>query len=269
MQTIYEIKGQLKGPTVTIMGGIHGNEFCGVEAIQSLVSDLKIKRGKLNLIIANPLAIEKDVRAVNVNMNRIFLDEIDSQIKDTYEYQRSLEIRKFLDDSDILLDIHSSGPDSQPFVITEQNGIKYIQNLNFELVLTGIDAFHPGSTDGYMYNNGKVGICIECGYMRDKNSSNVAIQAVIDFLIGLDMLDGENLKSRKSKQIFASKLIYKSQTNDFKLVKKFTDFDFVPQGTVIGFDGGKPISFEKDYYILFSVNQFQKNQECFLLVNKN
>jgi len=44
MQTIYEIKGQLDGPTVTIMGGIHGNEFCGVEAIKALASDLNIKR---------------------------------------------------------------------------------------------------------------------------------------------------------------------------------------------------------------------------------
>jgi len=38
---------------------------------------------------------------------------------------------------------------------------------------------------------------------------------------------------------------------------------------VVGFDGGKPISFEKDYYILFAVNQNQENQECFLLVSKS
>jgi len=269
MQTIYEIKGKLKGPTVTIMGGIHGNEFCGVEAIQSLVADLKIKRGKLNLIIANPLAIEKDVRAVNVNMNRIFLDNVSPQILETYEYQRSLEIRKYLDESDILFDIHASIENSIPFIITEKNALDYIQNLNFDLILTGIDAFHPGSTDGYMYNKGKVGICIECGYMCDKNSTKVAIQAILDFLVSLDMLDGEILKSKKSKQIFDSKLIYKSTADDFKLVKKFKDFDFVPQGTVVGFDGGKPISFEKDYYILFAVNQNQENQECFLLVSKS
>ena len=267
MQTIYEIKGKLKGPTVTIMGGIHGNEFCGVEAIQSLVADLKIKRGKLNLIIANPLAIEKDVRAVNVNMNRIFLDNVSPQILETYEYQRSLEIRKYLDESDILFDIHASIENSIPFIITEKNALDYIQNLNFDFILTGIDAFHPGSTDGYMYNKGKVGICVECGYMRDKNSIKVAIQAIWDFLVSLDMLDGENLKSKQRKQIFESKLIYKSKTNNFKLAKVFKDFDFIPKGTVIGFDGGMSISFEKDYYILFAVNQNQVNQECFLLID--
>lgn len=138
--------------------------------------------------------------------------------------------------------------------------------INF--ILTNIDYFQPGSTDGYMYNRGKVGICIECGYMRDKNSTSIATRAILNLLKSLKMLKGNPALHQQSKQFFKSKLLYKSKTNNFMLAKDFIDFGYVPAKTLIGYDGEQPVVYDEDFYIFFANNQQSKNQECFLLAKK-
>ena len=264
--TILIIDSQIEGPTITIMGGVHGDEYCGVEAIQLLQSKLKIKRGKLFLIIANPKAVEKNSRQVNYNLNRMFRDDVDQPTKDSYEYQRALEIRKYLDQSDYLLDIHASGEDSQPFILTERNGIQVAKGLNVDKVLFGIDKFHPGSTDGYMYNIGKIGLCVDCGYKDDPNSSQVATQAIIDFLSTLDMTEEKNPNINQEQKYFQSQFIFKSTTDNFQLNKKYIDFTEIEKNQVIGTDGDKDISFNQNYNIMFARSSQIQGSECFLLI---
>ncbi|MEK9177440.1 MAG: succinylglutamate desuccinylase/aspartoacylase family protein, partial [Patescibacteria group bacterium] len=96
--------GKAPGKTLAVFGGMHGNERVGVRAIEHLVSTLSVLRGTVHLVYANPPAIEKNVRLVDANLNRLF----DRGIKgDTYEYARALELMDLLDSCDALLDIHS------------------------------------------------------------------------------------------------------------------------------------------------------------------
>lgn len=264
------IQSAINGPVVTIMGGIHGDEFCGYRAVEFLMKNLKLKKGTVHLIIANQLAIEADARQVNYNMNRIFLDNLSQDIQQTYEYQRSLEIRDYLDRSDILIDLHSSVEGSKPFIICESNGLELASSVNVTNILTNIDAFHPGSTDGYMNNRDRIGICIECGYKRDPNSTDFAIQSVLQMLTQLDMLadiDQVTL-AQDAQSIYRSEYIYTAKSEDFKLSQSFTDFDSVPAQTCIAQDGGQAIEFETDYHILFANPAAQAGQEAFLLVRQ-
>ncbi len=53
----------LPGPTVGIMGGVHGNETSGYSVVSELMkTELDIACGSVILIIGNPRAIEKNVR---------------------------------------------------------------------------------------------------------------------------------------------------------------------------------------------------------------
>src|SRR3989339_1470340 len=118
MENIITLTGKEPGPVITIMGGIHGDEVCGVHVID-IIKNWEIKRGILHLIYGNPKAIEQNVRCVETNLNRLFLPEnkISNNDKNTYEYQRSREILPFLHQSQALLDIHASfTPESFPFI---------------------------------------------------------------------------------------------------------------------------------------------------------
>ena len=264
-----QIKSNTKGPVITIMGGIHGDEFCGYKAVEYFMKNINtINKGTLNLVVANQLAIKQNKRAVNYNMNRIFRDKLPEQIKATYEYKRSLRIKEILDQSDILIDLHSSVEGSQPFVICEENGLELASSVNVKNILTNIDAFHPGSTDGYMNNRSKIGICIECGYKRDPESTNFAVSAVESILVKLGMVDLD-LKMKKYKQdVFRSEYIYMAKSNEFTIPKKYTDFDIINAGDIVAMDGDTPVKFKKNYHILFANQKAKMDDEAFLLVEK-
>lgn len=269
MKNFKQIKSKNSGPTVTVMGGIHGDEFCGVKAVEFFMQNLQdVQRGTLNLVVANQLAVKQNKREVNYNMNRIFRDDLPGSIKSTYEYKRSLEIKEILDKTDILIDLHSSVKGSQPFIICEQNGLELAKCIDVKKVLTNIDAFHPGSTDGYMNNNGKIGICIECGYKKDPNSTKFAIESAKSILQKLNMVQTDSSIKEYQQDVYQSDYIYTAKTDSFKLSKTFTDFDFVEAQNLIATDGQREIRFEKNYHILFGNPVAKKGAEAFLLVRK-
>lgn len=64
-------------PVAVVVGGIHGDEPSGVEAIRNLEDALDYLRG-VKYMFANPRAIERGVRYVDVDMNRVFPGDPDS-----------------------------------------------------------------------------------------------------------------------------------------------------------------------------------------------
>ena len=72
-QTPYFVKtGKESGPTIVVIGGLHGDEKAGYLAAREL-KKWTITRGKLVLLPdAHIEAIRRDVRAYPRNMNRLF-----------------------------------------------------------------------------------------------------------------------------------------------------------------------------------------------------
>lgn len=107
------------GPTLVVMGGMHGNEVNGVTVVKKLYSELKNQavKGTLHLIIANPYASAVELRGRNlngdmVNANRMFATEtyIDADWKKEPEYKRIRDIMSLFASTPkdaIMLDLHS------------------------------------------------------------------------------------------------------------------------------------------------------------------
>jgi len=106
-----QISAPNPGDHVVIVGATHGNEPSGVKAMvqlhQALESgEIRIKKGRISLLLGNPQAYERDVRYVDGDLNRAF----DGQKRSTVEGQRALEIKRFFEDSEdiqAVLDLHS------------------------------------------------------------------------------------------------------------------------------------------------------------------
>src|SRR3989344_6869699 len=182
LDEIIQLKGEEEGPKSIILAGVHGNERCGVDALQTLLPTLKIDRGIVWFVYGNPRAIEKKIRYTETNLNRMFKpdNELSDADKNTYEYERAQLLKPYLDKADVLLDIHGTTiPESVAFAICEKNAEEIVKYLPVDLLVSGFDEVEPGATDSYMNTAGKIGICLECGYTEDENSIKIARDGII------------------------------------------------------------------------------------------
>lgn len=269
MKEVIEINGIEPGPTSMILVGVHGNERCGVEAIEQLLPTLTIEKGKVIIAYGNPRAIEQDVRFTETNLNRMFKsdDQLTDGEKNSYEYNRAQFLKQYLDQADVLLDVHASFTlVSKRFVIGEPNSKNITQYLPVDTVVYGFDAIQPGGTDYYMNTIGKIGICIECGYLGDPASTEVAKESILAFLQSMGHMEGRN--EIQQQQIIQITTMYMTKTDNFILKKEFDDFEEVKEGEVIGIDGVEEIKAEYDGIILFARNRKKRGEEGFLLGTK-
>ncbi len=266
MEKIIELVGKNPGPTSIILVGIHGDEKCGVYAMDKLLSSLEIDCGRVLIGYGNPKAIKQNVRFTQANLNRMFKANklITREGKDSYEYDRAQFLKKYLDRSDALLDIHSSfTPGARPFIICESNAKEIIKYLPFNLIVSGFDKWQPGGTDYYMNSLGKIGICVECGYLGDSAATKMAERSIVAFLVARGHIKGGIRKYRQRPIVVKS--LYITKTKRFKLSKPFKDFEKVKKGQVIGIDGRKEIKAAKNSFILFARDRKRAGDEAFLL----
>lgn len=264
-------EGSRPGKTSVIFAGIHGNEHCGIHAFEQIIPNLEIESGTVIFQIGNPKAVEQYIRFTEMNLNRMFKDEeAYSEIeKQTYEYNRALELKTLLDSADILLDIHSStNKDSKRFIIGEKNSFSITEQLPFDLIVSGFDEHEPGGTDGYMNNKNKIGICIECGQHEDPEAIIKAKESIQAFLIAAGHVSGENPVHSQEK--ISITMLYKNKNPNFKLAQVFKDFEAIEQNTLIGHDGENAVFSPYKAKILFAHDIVDsRGQECFLLAQHN
>ena len=261
-----ELIGQKEGATSIILVGVHGNERCGIKAFEKLLPILEIETGRVLFMYGNPKAIEQNMRSTEANLNRMFKPDnlLSEQEKQSYEYTRSQTLKKYLDQADVLLDIHASfTPESRAFIICEQNAKDIVKHLPFDLLVHGFDNVEPGGTDYYMNSKGKIGVCIECGYLDDPNSENIAQKSILSFLAAQGHIS-EPTKEYSQAEI-SMYSIYLTETDNFILSKTFRDFEKVTKGQLIGMDGERGVRADRDSIILFAQNRTNAGDEGFLL----
>jgi len=264
-----EIVGKQKGPTSIILAGVHGNEVCGIKAFKQIISTLKIEKGKIIFAYGNPRAIKANVRFTEANLNRMFKDDnfLSSKEKESYEYQRAQVLKKYFDQCDTLFDIHASyTKKSNPFIICQSNSKDITKYLPVNLAVSGFDKVEPGGTDYYMNKNNKIGITIECGYLGDPLTTEIAINSILAFIKACGHITNDLSINKQSYINMYS--ICKTKTNNFTLSKSFNDFEIIQKGQTIGIDGKKEVKATKDSVILFARNTQQSGNEAFLLGEK-
>jgi succinylglutamate desuccinylase len=267
-ERITKLVGRKKGTTSIILVGVHGDEKCGIEALKNNLPSLKIEYGTVLFAYGNPRAIKINKRFTEANLNRMF-DENQLKEKDrkTYEYKRAQFLKTYLNQADALLDIHASfTPTSKPFVICEGNAKGVIEYLPADLIVSGFDKIEPGGTDYYMNSIGKIGICMECGYLGNPESTKIAEKSIFAFLKARGHISN-NIQAKKQSYIRMYNL-YSTKTNNFTLSKTFYDFEEISKNEIVGKDGRKEVKTKKDSIILFARNREKTGEEAFLLGEK-
>jgi len=116
---VVELKGRSDGPTVALLGGVHGDEEEGIVAVRRLVfliARMNLQGRIIAVPVANPPAFEARSRTTpldGVNLARVFPGDVAGS--PTERLARAITDR-VIRASDLLIDLHSAGANfAMPF----------------------------------------------------------------------------------------------------------------------------------------------------------
>jgi succinylglutamate desuccinylase len=265
-----------RGPTVVVMGGVHGNERVGVRVIEELERNLSdnLLKGELYLILGNPEAYKLNHRFVETDMNRLFDQENLSVIRKSgsllnLEQRRVGEVLPILEKAEFLLDLHSTIKPSVPFIFVE-NTDKHLELATiFETefivsVKPNLNCLDLAScTDNFVDSQGGVGLTYESGWHKDNSSFEQVFLKTKKYLnyLGLTTFELQDYSKNpcSPKHLLIEKAII-PQSDSFRYEKDFKNFDKVSKGALIAKEGNTNILAEKDLYLLFVKEDIQKNK---------
>ena len=112
--------GLAPGPKLIVLGAVHGNETCGMRAIERVLAELdagalRIVRGSVTFVpVTNPLAVQRADRAGERNLNRRLRPSADPR---DFEDRVANVLCPLLAAHDALLDLHSFHTAGEPFAM--------------------------------------------------------------------------------------------------------------------------------------------------------
>lgn len=268
---IYKYDSGVPGPTVTIMGGVHGNEVCGVEAFYwlktSFLKEHNVAKGKIYIVLGNYKAVDQHTRYVEEDMNRLF--GLGGRARDSFEKRRVQQIEQILDESNYFLDIHSTSSPSVPMTCSYESAdhLELCSALGVEYMTTGWGGNVEGmASDEYLgYRNG-LGILVECGSHYDDEAIQFAKQAVLRFLNHLEIIDSDTKPIEKPAQhIRIQETIYPESKNFKFTVPEIASFVPVHEGDTFAVDEGKKYTSPLNGLLVMPSKVIEPGKEaCFL-----
>ena len=257
-QGVFVYQAATAGKSVVVMGGVHGNEPCGVSAVNKLrekldAGELTLKAGKLTLIIANHYALEKKARFVSRNLNRLFKDNAQEAPCD--EQRRAEELKPFLAGIDYLLDLHSASMASPPFLICDTRELEMADRLGIGYAVLGWGSLDTdatcGDTEAWARSHGAISFTLECGQHQDSGASAVGYNTAILFLNltgSIETVKDIPKKAMKKLRLYHAEILKDSA---FAYSDTFPCFSPVATGDIIGVDQYKVHRATKDSYLVF------------------
>jgi predicted deacylase len=177
------------GPSLIVVGGLHGNEPAGVDAMRRVVPQLKELenklRGRIYFVIGNTRAVSKGKRFVDTDLNRAWTRENMASVG-TVELCRTsegLELAELdqLFDSILVtarnevfvLDLHSTSASGVPFSTVGDT----LRNRHFAQyfpvrILLGIEEQLEGTMLEYLNNAG----CVTLGFEGGSHTSDETVE---------------------------------------------------------------------------------------------
>jgi succinylglutamate desuccinylase len=243
----------LSSTTLCIVGGVHGNEPCGVKAIsqincQILKDPISIK-SRVITIIANCKAIEYNKRFIDWDLNRAFGKS------NGFGHEKCLaqQLIPYLKDVDYLVDLHSTSAPTKPFCAGKLSE----KHLNL-FSATGITIYTHGWGLHRKYNMlidevdrlGGIGVIVECGQNNSTQANQVAYNVVKNVMSNIVMDKPITYLPLSPKMIIKIEKIIKAKTNQFSFVRNFHNFSHILSNETIGYDNKIPIRFSNSFIMV-------------------
>lgn len=298
-------RGGEEGPLLVCVGGIHGNEPAGVEALRRVLGRLAderpVFRGEVVGVAGNLEALSRSTRFVDEDLNRIWTLERVARVRDrglaaadagsssTEEREMSGVLRLLEsilpDDAEgrevHVVDLHTTSSESVPFVtLSDSLGNRaFARQFPLPLVL-GLEEELEGTLLDYVDHLGHVAIGIEGGSHRAPSSVDHLERAVWLALASLEMvaLDAAPEPGRLRRSLARAaedvpslfEVRYRHALRDgdgYRMDPGYRNFQEVGAGEVVGRDRRGPVRAPEAGRIFLPLYQDQ-GEEGFFVVRR-
>ena len=284
------------GPSLVVLGAVHGNEVCGAHAIVRAIDDLthgrlRLLRGRLTLVpVANPLAFAQATREGERNLNRRFLPQPEPQ---DYEDRITRQLAPLLAQHEVLLDLHSFHTPGDPFAMVgprNNSGARepfaraaeemaLARALGAQQVVEGwLEVYDRAAglrgelpddegigTNEYMRSQGGYAVTIECGQHEDPEAIDAATRAIHGALAHLELAHVPAPPRFAGPAARLKDVVLRESPAD-RLAQDWHSFDAVQAGDVIAHRAdGTPVAAPYDGCVLFPHPEAEVGQELFYL----
>jgi hypothetical protein len=179
---IASIRGSFSGPTLLILGGIHGNEPAGVLAAERVLLRIQERRadlrGEIVFLRGNTRALERRVRYIDADLNRQWTTD-NARISGSEKCDRPKK-SEFLEQGELLLalreavsrargdvyfvDFHTTSAQGKPFATVGDTLRNRRFALNFPVtIVLGLEEQIDGTLLEYINNLGAITMGFEAG----------------------------------------------------------------------------------------------------------
>lgn len=235
-------------PSVAIVGGVHGDEPCGVRAVEQLIAERPSVTNPVKLIVANETAIEQQVRYVDEDLNRAFPGSHDA---DTHEGRLAARLGDELEGC-LVLSMHSTRSHADPFAVVDEL-TETAREICSHLPITAL-VDTSSFAQGRLFSDTET-IEVECGLQGTKTATENAHRLAREFLSATDVLPG-NVVSRRVPVYRLTDTIRKDAADRYEV---FVDnFERVEAGEQFAAADGTPrIADEPFYPVLLSPDGYE------------
>lgn len=301
---IGRFEGSEKGPLLICLGAMHGNEPAGVRAIELVLKMLDVEpiknpdfkyKGRFFGLIGNLTAFNASQRFLVKDLNRQFIEghldkikqlpesELDSEDKELLALIETIqkEIEDYNPEKIIVLDLHTTSSYGGIFTICQETPeiIKMATALHAPVV-TGFLEGIKGTTLHYFTkeNTGvdTAAITFESGQHEEALSINRAVAGIICCMREIQSVkkeDVENLhediliKYSETLPMLTSLVEHHAieETDQFKMVDGFTNFQKVEKGQIIAHDKNGDVKAQNSGRILMPLYQ-KKGEDGYFIV---
>jgi predicted deacylase len=162
-------------PEVAVVGGIHGDEPCGVRAVEHLIAERPRVDRPVALVIANEEAAAENRRYLESDLNRSFPGDPEGE---THESRLAHALGEAIGDCTTLA-LHSTQSYERMFALVDELGDverEICPRLSVDAVV------ETGAAEGRIFDAVPTTIEIECGYQGSERAAENAIQVTREFL---------------------------------------------------------------------------------------
>lgn len=286
------------------IGGMHGNEPAGVEAIDMMVKMLEVEpitnpdfefKGAFLGLSGNLNALKKGVRFVDRDLNRMWtLDTVDrilsSQREDLVNEEREIfdlirlirrEIKSYQPEQVVVLDLHTTTAFGGIFTITtdDPQSIRIGAELHAP-VITGMLKGIRGTSLHY-FNSQNFGLLMSCvvfesGQHEERLSINRAIAAITNTMSIIGCVNPNHVENQHEQllieyaeglpKVAEHIMTHPIQPGDqFRMEPGYSNFQKVHKGELLAHDVHGPIYAMADGLILMPLYQKQGDDGFFLI----
>jgi len=225
-------------PEIAVVGGIHGDEPCGVRAVERLIEEQPTVERPVKLIVANEPAVERGVRYVNADLNRAFPGDLDA---DAYERRLAARLAEELSGC-VTLALHSTQSHAEPFAVIDTPNSVAREICPQLSVVAAVEAGHVG--EGRLFASADL-VEVECGLQGTAQAAENAFRLAREFLTATGALPGDTVTHR----LPTFRLHHPIPKRDGDEYEVFIEnFTRVEAGETFAAVDGEPVTAEEPFY---------------------